>query len=330
MRGDEGDLDLALELGDQALEQWVPGTYPFYLTHMLHLHANTLAWRGEYEQSLGRSQRNISLARDVHSPEAVLRGEGLEALALAGLGRHEEAIVIWDRLFEVQKELGGPRRVVLNYSALAYREVYDLAEARARSDEALELSAGMPFGMPKQFAGSDLILTDLLAGNVGAAQDAWDERWAAAEHATGWTRWLIAGRLLASRAEIALEAETPEQAAEWAQRAVAVARRTRRAKYEARSLSTLGQALARMGQTADALGALRSAVEIADRIVSPYARWNARAVLGRSAYALGRDDDAASAYGEARSIVDAFAANLVPQRRATLATSPVVQEIRSA
>jgi tetratricopeptide (TPR) repeat protein len=246
------------------------------------------------------------------------------------LGRHEEAIVIWDELFEVQKELGGPRRVVLNYSSLAYREVYDLPEARSRSEEALELSEGMPFGMPKQFAGADLVWTDLLAGDIGAAQAAWPERWAAAEHATGWTTWLIAGRLLAARAEIALAAETPASAAEWAQRAIDVAHSTRRAKYEARSLSTLGQALVRLGQQDEGLTALRTAVEIADRIVSPYARWNARAALGRVAYEVGRDHEAAASYSEAVGIVDAFAAALAPERAAALARSPVVQEIRSA
>ena len=330
MRGGEGDLDQALELGDRAVAQWVPGARPFELTNMLHLHANTLAWRGEYERSLELSHRTRALARDVHSAEAVLRGEGLEALALAGLGRHEEAIVIWDELFEVQKQLGGPRRVVLNYSSLAYREVYDLAEARARTEEVLELSAGMPFGMPKQFAGSDLIATDLLAGDVGAAQSSWPERWEAAEQATGWTTWLIAGRLLSQRAEIALVVETPEEAAEWAQRAVDVARRTRRFKYEARSLSTLGQALIRLGRHEEGLAALRSAVELADRIVSPYARWNARADLGRAAYEVGRDDDAVTAYTEAARIVDEFSAALAPERAATLEKSPVVQEIRSA
>jgi class 3 adenylate cyclase/tetratricopeptide (TPR) repeat protein len=330
MRGSDGDLDAAVELGDRALDMWVPGAHPFYFTHMLHLHGMTYSWRGDYDGSFRLAQQTRAIARDVHSPEAILRGEGTEALSLAGLGRHEEAIVIWDELFEVQKELGGPRRVVLNYSALAYREVYDLVEARARSEEALELSAGMPFGMPKQFAGSDLIWTDLLEGNVGVAQSVWAERWAAAEHATGWTRWLIAGRLLASRAEIALEAETPEDAAEWAQKAVDIARRTRRTKYEARSLSTLGQALARLGRQEDALSALRAGVQLADRIVSPYARWNARAALGRTAYALGRDDEAAAAYAEAREIVDTFSDALAPQRAATLAESPVVQEIRSA
>src|SRR4051794_12719117 len=153
MRGADGDLEQALELGNKALEVWVPGAHPFYLTHMLHLHANTHAWRGDYEPSLALSQRTRAIARDVHSPEAVLRGEGLEALALAGLGRHEEAIAIWDELYELQKELGGSRRVVLNYSALAYREGYDLAEARTRSEEALELSAGGAVRRAEQIAG---------------------------------------------------------------------------------------------------------------------------------------------------------------------------------
>jgi class 3 adenylate cyclase/tetratricopeptide (TPR) repeat protein len=330
MRGGDGDLDRALEVGDRALELWVPGTRPFELTHMLHLHANTLAWRGEYERSLELSRQTRALARDVHSAESLLRGEGLEALALAGLGRHEEAIVIWDQLFEVQKELGGSRRVVLNYSALAYREVYDLDEARRRSEETLELSAGMPFGMPRQFAGADLVWTDLLAGDIGSAQTAWPERWEAAEQATGWTTWLIAGRLLAARAEIALAAETPEAATEWAHRAVDVARRTRRFKYEARSLTTLGEALVRLGRRDEGLATLRSAVKIADGIVSPFARWNARAVLGRIAHELGRDEEAGDAYLQAREIVDSFSASLAPQRADALAKSPVVQEIRSA
>src|SRR5439155_25541144 len=35
--------------------------------------------------------------------------------------------------------------------------------------------------------------TQLLAGDIGGAQAAWPARWEAAEHATGWTTWLIAG-----------------------------------------------------------------------------------------------------------------------------------------
>jgi hypothetical protein len=71
-------------------------------------------------------------------------------------------------------------------------------------------------------------------------------------------------------------------------------------------------------------------VQIADRIVSPYARWNAYAALGRTAYQVGLDDEAGRAYGEAQEILEAFSANLAPQRGDMLSKSPVVQEIRSA
>jgi len=56
--------------------------------------------------------------------------------------------------------------VLLNYSALAFRELWDLKEARRRTEEALERSSGMTFSMPRSFARTDLILTDLLEGET--------------------------------------------------------------------------------------------------------------------------------------------------------------------
>ena len=329
MRGADGDLDDAIELGDRALERWVQGTRPYEHANHLHLHSDAKYWVGDYEGSVALSRQARERATEVRSAEGLLRGGGFEALALAGLGRHEEAIAIWDEMLSVAEDLGANPAAVLNYSALAYRELYDLDEARRRTEAALELTAGMQFGMPRQFAGSDAIQTQLLAGDVGAAQATWPKRWADAEQATGWTTWLIAGRLLAARAEIALATEPPDAAAEWAHRAVEVARRTRRRKYEAHALSTLGQALARSGRRDDGLAALHSAVAIADDLVGPPGRWHARVVLGRVAYELGDDDEASAAYAAARDLVDAFSATLAPERAATLARSPIVGEIRS-
>jgi tetratricopeptide (TPR) repeat protein len=329
MRGGEGDVSRALELGDRALELWVPGTRPEDLREHLHLHADLTYWVGQYERSVELSTRTRALAADVHSAESLLRGGGLEALALAGLGRHEEAIAIWDELFDIARELGHNTRVLLNYSTLAYRELHDLAEARRRSEQALEQSAAETFGMPRQFAGSDLLFTALLAGDIGRAQAAWPSLWEGAEHATAWTTWLIVGRLLCARAEIALHAESPESAAEWAERAISVTRQTKRRKYEARSLTLLGQALARLGQQTEALEALRSAVEIADGLVGPPARWHARAALGEMSYALGDDETAVAAYDEAASLVESFAAALAPERKAGLLSAPPIEEILS-
>jgi class 3 adenylate cyclase/tetratricopeptide (TPR) repeat protein len=329
MRGGEGDLDRALELGERALEVWVPGARALDLLHHLHLHANTTRWMGYFERSRELSRQTRELASDVHSAESLLRGGGLEAIALADLGRHEEAIAIWDELLEMANELGQSPEVVLNYSALAYREVHDLDEARTRSERALELSSAGSFGMPKQFAGSDLLFTQLLAGDVGGAQAAWPALWEGAEQATGWTTWLIAGRLTAARAEIALRAETAETAADWASRALEIARRTRRRKYEARSLRILGQALGKLGRRHEALDALRAAVAIADELVGPPARWNARAALGKVSHALGDDDAASAAYGEAADLIEAFASTLAPARVAKLLASPEVEETLS-
>jgi tetratricopeptide (TPR) repeat protein len=329
MRGIEDDVSRALELGDRALELWVPGTRTPDLRQHLHLHADLTYWVGQYERSAELSTQTRALAEHSHSAEALLRGGGFEALALAGLGRHEEAITIWDELFDIARELGQNPRGLLNYSSLAYREVCDLKEARSRSERALELSEGESFGMPLQFAGSDLLFTDLLADDIGSAQAAWPSRWEGAEEATAWTTWLIVGRLLCARAEIALHAETPESAAEWANRAISITRRTRRRKYEARSMTLLGQALARLGRRDEAFEALRSAVEIADDLVGPPGRWHARAALGQASYALGDDETAAAAYEEAASLVESFAGTLAPERKARLVAAPPVAEILS-
>jgi tetratricopeptide (TPR) repeat protein len=233
-------------------------------------------------------------------------------------------------MLKIAAELGHNPAAVLNYSALAYREVYDLDEARRRTEQVIELTADMKFGMPKQFAGSDLIQTQLLAGDVGAAESEWPQRWDDAQHATAWTTWLIAGRLATARAEIALAKGVAEEAAEWSERALVFARRTRRRKYEAQALCVLGEALAELGRGEEALAALRRSVPIVDDLIGPPARWTARAALGRVAYALGKDEVANAAYTEAKELVEGFSATLAPQRAATLASSPLVQEIRSA
>ncbi|MDP9235517.1 MAG: tetratricopeptide repeat protein, partial [Actinomycetota bacterium] len=191
------------------------------------------------------------------------------------------------------------------------------------------LSEGESFGMPRRFARSDLLFTDLLAGDVESAERAWPELWADAKGATGWTKWLIYGRLTAARAEIALRAESPEAAIEWAQRSVDLARRTRRRKYEARSLSNLGEALARLGRREEAMRELQSAVVVADELIGPPGRWDARTALGRAAYALGDDDRAANAYAQAAELVGNFASTLAPERATRLLQAPAISEILS-
>jgi tetratricopeptide (TPR) repeat protein len=90
-----------------------------------------------------------------------------------------------------------------------------------------------------------------------------------------------------------------------------------------------GQALARLGRRDEALGALRSAVAIADDLIGPPARWQSRAALGDDAYDLGDDETAAAAFSEAARLVDDFVATLAPEHAAVVRDAEPVSHIFS-
>jgi class 3 adenylate cyclase/tetratricopeptide (TPR) repeat protein len=329
MRGDPGDIDRAIELGDDAIARWRRGSREFERADHSHIHGDLMYWVGDYERTMELATAAHELGGDIHSMEAVLRGGGLRAMALTGLGRHEEALAAVNATIEVEKELGGDGVYLRNYKSMILRELNDLSLARQTSELALESALTMAFGMPRRFAQSDLLQTALLEGDIGRAQTEWPRLWEDAEKAPAWTRWLIRGRLAAARAEIALHAETAEDAIEWSQTTIEITVSTRRRKYEALARTLLGDALAKLGRRDEAIGELEAAVRIADGLIGPPARFNARAALARVAYALGDDDRAATANAEARELVDGFVATLAAERADLVRSSPIVRELFS-
>ena len=98
MRGEEGDLDRAIELQDRALEMWVPGTRQLELAEQYHMQADNFYWTGDYPRALELlATRGGTGGLDPLSAEYVLRGAGMEGLILAGMGRYEEALDAWRR-----------------------------------------------------------------------------------------------------------------------------------------------------------------------------------------------------------------------------------------
>ena len=318
MRGDEGDLERAVALGDEALDGWSLGARGYEHADHLHLQADAKYWTGDYVGSVDCAVRAREVAGDVHSAHALLRGGGIEAMARLGLGEHEAALAQLDTMIEIARELGGGGVYLSNYRSAVFREVYDLDAAREASELALAASEDLVFGMPRRFALSDLLQTSLLAGDIGPCQADWPALWEDASEATGWTRWLILGRLAVARAEIAAHSEPPDVAADWATKAVDITVRTRRRKYESLARAELGRALVALGRATDGVAELRAAVSLADALTNPAGRWRVRASLADGLRAAGDEPGAARATAEARELVTAFASKLAPERAASL------------
>jgi class 3 adenylate cyclase/tetratricopeptide (TPR) repeat protein len=330
MRGGEGDLDAAVELGERALGMWVPGTRKGYLSEYQHHMANTSYWTGSYERALAAALSEAELATDPGSIEFLLRGGGMTGLILTALGRYEEAFEEFEAKIRLGRELGRPVRTLLNYSTMAFREIQDLDEARRRSEDALQQAGWSGFLMPRLNSLVDIVFTDLARGEVGQAEAEWPSTWDEVRGGKAWERWLLIGKMMLARAEIALHTGDLETAADWATKVVDNARVVRRRKYEGYGRTILGQTFLKMGRGPEGVAELRSAVELADGLGSPAGQWQSRTALGGALYATGDDDGAGAAYREAAEVIRTMAATLSPERQKSFMAAPPVQEALKA
>jgi class 3 adenylate cyclase/tetratricopeptide (TPR) repeat protein len=326
MRGEEGDLDRAIELEERALAMWVPGARQMELAEQLHMHADNFYWSGEYPRALELSRSAAAVgSKDAYSAEFLLRGAGMEGLILAGMGRYEEALTAGEQAIGIARRMGRGDNVVMNYSTMTLRDIFELDEAFERSSIVADRLGPSDFNMPWMNARADVISADLLMGELGNVERAWESAWSDALACHGWEHWLITGRLASIRADAEFEAGRLDDAVSWARRGLELARTTKRRKYEIASLVTLGSALGAQALGVDAVEVLKTAVTLADGPGgSPLLRWRARAVLGLAASS--EEDLQAAA-----RIIHAVAASLAPARAARyLAASQVVHALEAA
>lgn len=123
------------------------------------------------------------------------------------------------------------------------------------------------------------------------------------------------------------ETEPPEVAAEWAHKAIEMARSVRRTKYETVAHAVLGQALIKMGRRQEALGEVQEAVKGADMLGNPAARWRARADLAKALVATGDEEGQERALLEAGGIIREIEAGLAPVRAKLFVAAPQVASI---
>ena len=328
MRGEPGDLDRAAELGQKALDTWVPGSRPWDLINHQHMFGEQLYWMGRLTEAGDLMAKVTESESDPLSLQARLRSASLRAMVLTSTGRYEEGLALFDQTLELAQKLGRSTRIVQNYSTLPLRDLFLLEEARRRTEDALvgsELLTG--FTMPRAMAMADLVQTALLQGDITTAENTWRIQWEGSINTRGWARWLVGIRLAAAKAELGLLTGRTEDAVEWARKTIELSIPVRRVKYEIVGRTLLGEALVALGKSGEALPELRLAVEQADRLGSPPQRWQAQASLARALYATGDDNGAERAFAAASTVIQNVAAGLSAERSARFLSAEPIQSI---
>jgi class 3 adenylate cyclase/tetratricopeptide (TPR) repeat protein len=328
----DGLLDESIATGEEALVSWPADERKTERSLLLGQIGLNCYWRGDCERSVQVNDAAWKLGLEVNSLNAFLLNGPQVGLALAGLGRHEEAIAHFEWVLAQARELElVPRwtgRAMSMYAGVLY-EVFDTQRARALSEEAIELSTQAAFPTARVQAKIDLLKADMAAGETGRAETSWPALWDEAGGLKGWHQWLVRGRLLQAKAEILLALGRTEKAAEAATEATTYWQRYPRPKYEAAGRATLGEALLVLGRIADGVRELERAVDIAERLRHPSSTWNHSAALARALSTAGDDKGATQSAGAAREAIQAVASTLSPERQTTFLQSPHIVGILS-
>jgi class 3 adenylate cyclase/tetratricopeptide (TPR) repeat protein len=329
-----GKTDEAIAHGEEALRRWVPGTRGSDFATLKEFLSDCYYWVGRYAEAEEFARAAHELGGTTHNVNALMRGGGWRGVALAGMGRTEDSMSLLELLIETAELIGRPRFAApaLNYSTQNFRDLYLLDEARTRNERALEVVGREgEYGMPGMQGRIDLLITDLMQGDVGRAQREWPALWDEAINGSAWRPWLGGCRLAYVHAMVAQRSEGPEATAEAATDALERAERIRRRKYVAMSRAILGEALVAAGRRDEGLTELEAAVAGADALGTPSIRWQHRVVLGKARYATGDDDGAGAAYGEAADVIRSYAGTLSPEHATSfLDADPVRDALKTA
>jgi len=274
-------------------------------------------WMGECGRSLEINDTAWRLAREVQSLQSFLLNAPHVGLALAGLGRHEEAIAHLEWSLGQARDLELVPRFTSRCAGMLAGVLYDAADterARALSAETIELSAQGGFPTSGIFSRIDLLVTDTKEGDLGHAQTAFDPLWKDAQELRGWHEWLARGRLLQARSDLLLATGAGDEATEAAIEALDYWSGYQRPKYIALGRATLGSAHLACGRPAEALAELRRAEAVARGLGHPPTTYRVLGAVVAALAAAGDDDAAASLSAERRTDMDAFASRLSPER----------------
>ncbi len=268
--GADGDVTACVAQCERALarghELGVAPPAPVYTYLSLSLY-----WLGRLEEAVQRGGEGVQSAREANHTTATMFSLPHLGLALAGQGRYDEAMWVFEEARRFGREYGVDTLLAraIAISAGFHLDVWDFEGNEARAEEARDLARSLSFAPPAVSAGIDLLLNLARRQEVGRAEELIGEVAASVEKAAGWHGWLWRLRLAEARAEIALARGNWEDVLQCAGDAIERSRARERVKYQVIGLTTRAQALRALGRTKEAIADLSRAVTLARPVGDP-------------------------------------------------------------
>ncbi len=317
VRAMQGDTAAARPLAMRALDAWPKASQSSDLAYHLELLGLFHYWAGDHDAAVPAMERAYDLGRSVHSVDATIRSGASLALALAGTGRHRTAFELFDRVVAQGREIEHEPRFTaraLNMRAGVHRDLFEFELARSWSAEAIKLAEQAGFHLATIQAGIDLLACDLAEGRLDDCAPALARLEEETSRVSGFHGWLITGRLLGARAELALATGDAEAAIEAAREAIAHATQVQRRKYEVNARLVLAAGFVRVGQLGQALDCLTAAHTRADALGHEPTRWRVATALHDARLATGDEAGASASALEADQLLALFCRELEPER----------------
>ena len=326
----EGRLAEGLVIGEEALSIWQPGTQLAELSDVGRQISLHHYWMGDHVKGADHNKRAYETGLENHHLDAALNSGAQYAMCLAGLGRHAEAFTVFEEVVARGRELEFVPRFTgraLSMWAGAVREIHGVEESRRMNEEAFELGKQAVFRNTQLQTTTDILLLDLLSGNIGRVEANLPSVIEDAKELKGWHEWLVGGRLADISARLHLALGSHEEAARVANDAIEKATAVGRAKYESSGRRLLAEALAGMKQLEDAVAEAKKALIVATRIGHLPSVWDAAGTLSRVLGATGDDEGSAVAARTAKEAIEKESDGLVDDHRTRFLAAEPIREI---